>query len=85
MNLLHSFENANRSAAYRNGSKTQLLQFDYSFSFVIDFAGQSDYNNAIFCERTVNTMTISTMYIKMPELNTNNYKHGVCPVCSAMC
>ena len=51
---------------------------------VIDFSHITDYNNAIFYERMVNTMTISIYYIPTAKHNIID-KHGVCPIYSAMC
>lgn len=51
---------------------------------IIDFGCSTDYNNAIFYERMVNTMTISIYYIPTAKQNIID-KHGVCPIYSAMC
>lgn len=50
---------------------------------MLDKASGTIYNNAIFYERTVNTMKNS---YKPNTIKQNTImKHGVCPKCTAMC
>ena len=55
------------------------------FIKVLDKCRDRVYNSLIFYERTVNTVTIRNNNYQMPKLNITILKHGVCPICSAMC
>ena len=62
-----------------------FFTFQLHFKISLDFLYIRYYNYGIFYERTVNTMTNKFYFSKMPELNIILCKHGVCPICSAMC